>query len=235
MRRFGWLVLLLAAGACTENVTAPGVCPTFCPSGSISIHDTIFAAIIGRDSSFSGYLQGYQSTLMAAADSPGVIDSRPFFTSQTMIRRIKRAVDTTTVVCNNVSHVNGYGEAGNDTIDLSGVTDGTIIEEIHGGAGNDTIKAGNGDIQIFGDDGNDTLYGYNGAGPTGTQTLDGGAGDDTINAQKAATAVMQGRTGADHLIGGAHKASFRRASTLFAWTAPAMCCSCRRTRRCSFI
>ncbi|OLC85783.1 MAG: hypothetical protein DMD38_05580 [Gemmatimonadetes bacterium] len=97
MRRFGWLVLLLAAGACTENVTAPGVCPTFCPSGSISIHDTIFAAIIGRDSSFSGYLQGYQSTLMAAADSPGVIDSRPFFTSQTMIRRIKRAVDTTTV------------------------------------------------------------------------------------------------------------------------------------------
>ena len=98
MRRFGWLALVLAAAACTENATAPGVCPTFCPSGSISIRDTIFAAIIGRDSSFSGYLQGYQSTLMTAADSPGVVDSRPFFTSQTMITRIApKAGDTTTV------------------------------------------------------------------------------------------------------------------------------------------
>jgi hypothetical protein len=98
MSRCGWLVLLVAVAACTENATAPGVCPTFCPSGSISIQDTIFAAIIGRDSSFSGYLQGYQSTLMTAADSPGVVDSRPFFTSQTMITRLApKAGDTTTV------------------------------------------------------------------------------------------------------------------------------------------
>ncbi|OLC06846.1 MAG: hypothetical protein AUH41_11780 [Gemmatimonadetes bacterium 13_1_40CM_66_11] len=89
---------MLAAAACTENATAPGVCPTFCPSGSISIKDTIFGAIIERDSSFRGYLQGYQATLMTAADSPGVVDSRSFFTTETMITRIApKAGDTTTV------------------------------------------------------------------------------------------------------------------------------------------
>jgi hypothetical protein len=94
------------------------------------------------------------------------------------------------------------GGQGDDTIDLSGVTDSTITELIHGDAGNDTIRAGNGTVQIFGDDGNDTLVGYNGAGPSGVQTLDGAAGDDTIDAQHAATVFMKGGTGADHLIGG---------------------------------
>ena len=98
MRRLGWLPFLLVVAACSENSTSPGVCPNFCPGGSISIQDTVFGAIISRDSSFRGYFQSDQATLMTAADSPGVIDSRPFFTMQTMITRIApKAGDTTSV------------------------------------------------------------------------------------------------------------------------------------------
>ena len=98
MRRLGSLLFLVAVAACGENSTSPGVCPNFCPGGSISIQDTVFGAIISRDSSFRGYVQSYQATLMLATDSPGVIESRPFFTTQTMItRKAPKAGDTTTV------------------------------------------------------------------------------------------------------------------------------------------
>ena len=97
MRRLRWSLLVVVVAACAEQSTSPGICPNFCPGGSISIKDTVFAAIIERDSSFRGYIQAYQAPLMIAADSPGVIDSRPFFTSGTMFTRIKRSVDTTTV------------------------------------------------------------------------------------------------------------------------------------------
>jgi hypothetical protein len=92
---------LLVAGvalACTEKVTAPGVCPNFCPGDSIAIRDTIFTTIIQRDSSFRGYLPSYAAEAMTAADVPGVVDSRAFFTTDTMIRRVAPKVgDTTTV------------------------------------------------------------------------------------------------------------------------------------------
>jgi len=95
-RRLAWLFLLLAA-ACTEEATAPGDCPNFCPGGSIEVFDTIFTDIIVRDSSFTGYLAGSQSFAAAAADLPGV-QSRPFFLLKPMITRVQpRGTDTTTV------------------------------------------------------------------------------------------------------------------------------------------
>ena len=91
-------LLLLVVAACTEDATSAGVCPNFCPSDSIAIRDTIFAAIIARDSTFRGYVPGYSSEAMTAADVPGVVESRPFFTTDTMIRRVApKAGDTTTV------------------------------------------------------------------------------------------------------------------------------------------
>jgi len=98
-RRLAWLLLLVAAGtACTENATSPGVCPNFCPSDSISIKDTIFTTIIERDSSFRGYVPGYASEAMTATDVPGVVESRPFFTIDTMFTRVApKSGDTTTV------------------------------------------------------------------------------------------------------------------------------------------
>ena len=96
MRRLGWLFLLVL-GACTEQATSPGVCPNFCPGGSIQVRDTIFTTIIGRDSAFRGYVQSYQASAMAAADLPAV-QSRPFFVLGPMITRVApKAGDTTTV------------------------------------------------------------------------------------------------------------------------------------------
>jgi Ca2+-binding RTX toxin-like protein len=93
------------------------------------------------------------------------------------------------------------GGAGNDTIDLSGVT--TIKAVVHGGEGNDVIIGTGKDDELFGDAGNDTLKGGNGAdmlfggvgadlllgeggkdklfGEAGKDTLDGGADDDTLD------------------------------------------------------
>jgi hypothetical protein len=93
-------VALLGAAvfyACTEDATAPGVCPNFCPGGSIDVRDTIFTMIIERDSTFRGYQAAYQGGSMAAADLPDV-QSRPFFVLDDMITRVApKAGDTTTV------------------------------------------------------------------------------------------------------------------------------------------
>jgi hypothetical protein len=97
MRRL-WLPILLIAVACTDESTAPGICPNFCPGGQIAIHDTVFTTIIDRDSSFRGYVNPWQATLMTVADSPGVIDSRAYFVSGTQATRtVAKTGDTTTV------------------------------------------------------------------------------------------------------------------------------------------
>lgn len=75
---------MLVALACTEESTAPGVCPNFCPSGSISIKDTVFATIIDRDSSFGDFVPNYSAEAMSAVDLPGIVDSRAFVTFDTM-------------------------------------------------------------------------------------------------------------------------------------------------------
>lgn len=98
MRYLGIALLCAVPIACTEVATAPGACPTFCPNGTIESHDTIFTDIIVRDSSFRGYVQGYQAEAMTAADIPGVIDSRAFFVLNDMFTRTTYlAGDTTTV------------------------------------------------------------------------------------------------------------------------------------------
>jgi hypothetical protein len=96
MRRLAFGFLLVAA-ACTEEATAPGDCPNFCPGGQIVVQDSIFTTIIERDSAFRGYLQVYQSGAMTAADLPGM-QSRALFVLNPMITRVApKAGDTTTV------------------------------------------------------------------------------------------------------------------------------------------
>lgn len=58
MRRAGLLVagLVLALTGCEQELTVPGACPEFCPSGQPQIRDTTIAAVVGSDSSFFGYL-----------------------------------------------------------------------------------------------------------------------------------------------------------------------------------
>ena len=97
MRRLGVLFLLMAA-ACIEQSTAPGACPNYCPADSIRMHDTLFSNIIERDSSFRGYLSAYQAEAMTAAELAGIVDSRAFFVTDTVLDRLRpKSGDTTSV------------------------------------------------------------------------------------------------------------------------------------------
>ncbi len=76
-KRRGWLSsgLLLVVIACSQDVTAPGACPDFCPSTKIRVRDTVLVANIVRDSSFRGYVQAHQAVRMqvsAANGGPGI-------------------------------------------------------------------------------------------------------------------------------------------------------------------
>lgn len=103
------------------------------------------------------------------------------------------------------------------TIDITGAgtADATVagivsklisIENITGGAGNDTIN-GDGSNNVFdGGGGDDTLYGNGGAdtlyGGTGNDLIYGGTGDDTLYGG-AGNNTLDGGAGADVLNGGA--------------------------------
>lgn len=67
---------VLLAAACVERVSAPGNCPSFCPSGQIQIVDTVLTSVISRDSSFRGYVAAPHAPRLLAADLPGVVDGR---------------------------------------------------------------------------------------------------------------------------------------------------------------
>src|SRR5438093_10841036 len=70
------LAALTAATACTEDVTAPGHCPDFCPSGSITGVDTVLQTVVQRDSAFRGFVRPHEASSLLAANLPGVIDGR---------------------------------------------------------------------------------------------------------------------------------------------------------------
>jgi hypothetical protein len=98
-RRFSRLAVLLALAGCTEDITAPGVCPDFCPSGQITVVDTVFTDLIGRDSAFTGYLEAHQGEVLQVADLPGIADSRAIFQLNAIPTRVRNdtGTDTTTV------------------------------------------------------------------------------------------------------------------------------------------
>lgn len=72
-RAAGFLALAIIATACTEQLTQPGVCPTFCPGGAAVFKDTVITANFGTDSSFSGYLSNAEliSVLVSSGGSYG--------------------------------------------------------------------------------------------------------------------------------------------------------------------
>jgi len=93
--------------------------------------------------------------------------------------------DTAGVTVDLVAGTGIGGEAQGDTL--------TGIENLLGGAGNDTLTGDGGDNYLDGGAGNDTLY-----GGAGNDTLLGGAGDD----------ILVGGLGDDTLTGGAGRDSF---------------------------
>jgi len=95
-RRLFLIGAAVIAAACVEDLTTPGVCPTYCPANQISIADTVLYDL-SRDSSFRGYVRPHQSALLLAADLPGIVDGRAIFRiNPSMSRTRLNPNDTTT-------------------------------------------------------------------------------------------------------------------------------------------
>lgn len=59
--------IALSLGGCTEHLTTPGTCPTYCPGGQAVFRDTTLTAVQFGDSSFSGYLEAASLTSVLAS------------------------------------------------------------------------------------------------------------------------------------------------------------------------
>lgn len=68
-------VLALVAGACQEDLTAPGVCPAYCPSAGIRLVDTIIAGAVAQDSTFTGYVPAHSAAAIQLV-SDSILASR---------------------------------------------------------------------------------------------------------------------------------------------------------------
>lgn len=61
--------LVLALAGCTEHLTTPGSCPTYCPGGQAVFRDTVLTPVQDGDSSFTGFLES--SSLISVLTSSG--------------------------------------------------------------------------------------------------------------------------------------------------------------------
>lgn len=61
---FGVIVAATILCACQEKLTSPADCPALCPGGTPQVFDTVLTALIGADSSFTGYVQAHQAAAM---------------------------------------------------------------------------------------------------------------------------------------------------------------------------
>ena len=104
--------------------------------------------------------------------------------------------------------------AGNDTIDLSGL-DSSVVAEVDGGDGNDTIIGGDGNDVLLGGRGRDQI-----TGGKGKDEIRGGAGADIISSGEGADKLfgdagndtLDGGAGDDLLDGGAGNDTFTRSA-----------------------
>ena len=95
----GALAAALALAACTNDAAAPGLCPQFCPQGSLTVVDTFLTTAINRDSAFGrpfGYSNPTSSLILLAAAIPGFKDSRPIMQTGALPTQILVGPDTTT-------------------------------------------------------------------------------------------------------------------------------------------
>jgi hypothetical protein len=88
------LLLAIGGGACTERMTAPGVCPNFCPGDSLQIEDVVLTNALGRDSAYAGYLQAHEAEALPVANLPGIVDSRAVFLMGKMFPQVVSGSDT---------------------------------------------------------------------------------------------------------------------------------------------
>jgi Ca2+-binding RTX toxin-like protein len=96
---------------------------------------------------------------------------------------------------NGITNATLIGGAGNNTLDASAFTLGTVT--LFGMDGNDILIGGYGNDFLYGGNGNDTLY-----GGAGSDSLYGGAGNDTLNGCGNIDTTLGIPDGNDLLVGG---------------------------------
>ena len=150
----------------------------------------------------NGNLSDFGETIFLATDGGDIVVWGSDFDRPDLASGMRFATSS-------VTKIFADGGAGNDTINLSGITDPaacSIEIEIRGGAGNDAITGSSCGDKLFGDDGNDTLNGGPGAdelhGGNGTDILNGGDGDDQLFGD-AGTDTLNGEGDNDEIQGGA--------------------------------
>ena len=111
----------------------------------------------------------------------------------------------------NVSLIQAFGQAGNDTITIDETNGAMPKANLFGGSGNDTLTGGSGNDMLFGQDGNDTLLGDEGNdqiyGGGERDWIDGGDGVDTLRGESGNDTLVGGAL-IDQLIGGPDQDSF---------------------------
>ncbi len=122
------------------------------------------------------------------------------FTSNSSIETIVRAGDGDDTITGGWGQVLYFGDAGNDFIEPGNLAYGSM----HGGKGNDEIRAGEIGMNLYGGDDDDYLYGGSGddiiVGGDGNDQLFGGADQDTLEGG-AGHDQLQGGSGDDVLSG----------------------------------
>jgi hypothetical protein len=70
------LLTMLVAG-CREDLTAPGICPEYCPANLVDVFDSLFVGSIVEDSAWSGYVAPDQAIRAQAVTDGAAAESRP--------------------------------------------------------------------------------------------------------------------------------------------------------------
>jgi hypothetical protein len=73
----GGLVLVVAlAGGCQEQLTSPGQCPQLCPGGDVETVDLVLTPTVGRDSTYTGYVNRGDGVALLVSNGFAVSENR---------------------------------------------------------------------------------------------------------------------------------------------------------------
>ncbi len=76
MRQLLVLLGIGVLGACQERLALPSTCPELCPGSGVEVRDTILDVIVGKDSSFTGYLGLQEPTALLVSNGLPEGDAR---------------------------------------------------------------------------------------------------------------------------------------------------------------
>jgi len=72
-------VLAVGVLACSDDISAPGVCPEFCPTSDIETLDTVLTNVVSRDSSYTGYVFPHAANRIQVTNAGADVESRGIF------------------------------------------------------------------------------------------------------------------------------------------------------------